>query len=76
MKYNMFVVRDVLSGQCGVPRCEFNEATAKRSFADMIRNNFNKGDYELYYVGQFDCLTGSIVDVQFSFICNGSSFSE
>jgi len=63
----MFSVQDLKLGAFSPPFSASNEATAVRTVSDMLSANprhpfaLHPGDYVLYEVGQFDELTGMVV---------------
>lgn len=73
MSYFIYVVRDVVTGQFGALKLFVNEASALRDFKTLLLNNPNFSDFELYKLGTYDIVTGSIVSHDATFICNGSS---
>lgn len=73
--YSLF---DSVANNFYSPSAFQSDALAKRSFGDLMtseRYDRTKGDYALYYVGDFDTDNGSIVPCSAPvIICKGSDF--
>lgn len=74
----LYCLFDAVANTFYSPSAFQSDAIAKRSFGDLItseRYNRTKGDYALYYVGDFDSDSGSIVSCSAPvIICKGSDF--
>lgn len=57
---NLYTVYDKTALTYSPPFTAANDATAKRSFKEMIKNHPYKTDMELYYIGQFHPGEGTI----------------
>lgn len=57
---NLYTVYDKASLTYAPPFTSRNDATAKRSFAEMTKNHPYKNDMELYYIGRFWADTAQI----------------
>lgn len=67
MKYGIYCVRDVKTGYLS-PILDTNDETAKRNFMTQVKNAeinptmfFNKSDFSLYKLAEFDTVDGSII---------------
>lgn len=60
-KYSIYSVRDVHNG-FGLPICDYNDRTAKRSFLAAVSQDgvMSPGDYDLFCIGTFDTESGTI----------------
>lgn len=79
MIYPVYAVRDIHVG-FNAPMTDVNDNVAKRNFAYAINNesngvmNFAPKDYDLYQVGTFDTLNGSLEPLAVpKLICTGTS---
>ncbi len=79
-KKNLFAIKDTKVG-FWKPFIQPNEAVAVRDFSNMVNSSDNPFvrdnymDLELYSLGCFDDITGSI-DSDVSFICTGVSLKK
>lgn len=73
MKYEMYVIYDKVAGIYGNPTCMVNEGTARRWFNAVTAQNemAEPTDFELYHVGVYDTLSGTIFSESPRFICKG-----
>ena len=61
----MYSIKDIRSNDFAIPRADINVDCAKRFFAMQVNTpdnflNFAPGDFEMYYVGDFDSSRASI----------------
>lgn len=76
MKLDMFTIRDIKATEYARPFFVPNELIARRSVADLASTKDNDvgkypTDFELYYLGEFDGLSGEIVSLEKPrFVCN------
>lgn len=66
MRFNIYVVKDELTGRFMEPQFFRSEDEAKRNFIYQINNikiwKDNSSDYSLYYLGQFSEEEGFLID--------------
>lgn len=77
MIYPMYSVKDIRANQFSIPRADLNQDCAKRFFAMQVNTpenmiSFSPGDFELYCVGIFDEIKGSMEGCTPEFICRGT----
>lgn len=78
MIVNMYGIRDCHTGFMS-PQTDLNDETAKRNFAMSVNNNpgvlgFRPGDFDLYYLGQFNTESGELKAITpIEFIVNGAN---
>lgn len=78
MTVNLYGIRDCHTGFMS-PQVDMNDETAKRNFAMSVNNNpgvlgFRPGDFDLYYLGQFNTDSGELTAVNpIEFVVNGAS---
>lgn len=78
MNYKLYSVYDNVAGIFYAPSMERNDATAMRSFTDLMKAEKFKEhqkDYDLYCVGSFDLATGLITGDMKRFICGGTAYA-
>lgn len=63
MVVNVFSIYDSVAGKWSMPMCFENEATARRYFSNLMRENPDSQDFEIFYIGTFDCSNGKIVPI-------------
>ena len=75
--FNLYTMKDNLSGMYGSPFVSYNEATAKREFeayCKLPQNKYLAPNMELYFIGGFDSSTGECVTHELELIYKGSEF--
>lgn len=60
MKQQFYTVYDIQAEEYGSPFTSKNDLTGARAFRNLLINNPNKKDFELYKIGEFDTDTGKI----------------
>lgn len=73
MLYPIYSVYDSAVG-FNPPVVQRSEAFAKRAFAENFRNAFQRSDFVLYQIGDFNEETGEIYTMTPVRICSGSDF--
>lgn len=63
MVVRLYAVFDRVAQQCGPLVDSVNDGTAMRQFKDAFRENVNRQDYQLLYVGEFDQAKGVLLPV-------------
>lgn len=71
MKYELYSVKDVLSGNVGEIVIMPNEAMARRWFAGLCSESKIKNDLQLYRLGTYNVQTAEIVSAP-EFILGGA----
>ena len=68
----LYVLKDCVSGQFSAPFGAQNNQEAIRHF-DLFckKSEFSSGDFQLYFIGDFDSLSGILSNSTFEFIKNG-----
>lgn len=66
MLTRMYVIKDTKAGVFNTPFFQHTHGTAERAFQDLINDsqssvNKHPEDYDLYYLGTYDDLSGSVV---------------
>lgn len=73
MIFNVYSIKDVLSGKMAQLELFNNDQMAKRYFANICSESKIKNDLQLFRVGSFNLDTGEI-KADFEFICGGADF--
>lgn len=72
MKCKLYMVRDKVADVFHPPFVESTDESCKRSFAAAMAKLPNPADYEVYFVGSFDCNTGVIAaESVLTLVCRG-----
>lgn len=58
MKFLMFSIKDVVTGEFSSPRLAHNDADCVRQFRSLTSKLDNASDYQLYHIGIFDTELG------------------
>lgn len=79
MKSLLFVIKDAKSGVHGVPYSFVSRGVALREFNDLVNNPKaayakHPDDYSLWYIGEYDDLTGRIVSIEPEHMANATDF--
>lgn len=60
MNFELYCVKDSVTGQFGKPELYYNKAHAVRHMNDTYGKSPIAKDIALYYLGQFDCSRGVV----------------
>lgn len=60
MKLSIYSIYDTVAEVFNKPFTDINDATAKRSFIQSVKEQPHKNDYELYHIGDFTDHDGQI----------------
>lgn len=76
MKYELYIIYDKKAGMYSNPQVELNEECAKRRFKFICEQSLSQGieptDCELYKIGDFDNVKGTIEALEKPlFVCGG-----
>ena len=78
-KYPVYSIRDKVRNKFGLELLvQDNDQAALRAFSFMINNpnglpNFSPTDYDLFKIGEIDCVSGQFDSILPEFIVNGGS---
>lgn len=72
MKYNIYAIKDTITGRFSPIEIRVNDGEAKRWFNNLMAENVNKKDYQLFYLGEYNIETGE-VSSKVDFIIGGEN---
>lgn len=80
MKKGLYSIRDEKSGIYCPPYCVVSRGIAIRDFADLVMDKStvlfkHPGDYRLYYMGDFDDLSGRVDSIIPEYVLSGTDVS-
>ena len=59
--YGMYCIKDIVTGRFCQPLLFVNDGDAKRYFLEIMKDCPNRGDYQLYRIGEYNTLSGETV---------------
>ncbi|QCS36501.1 nonstructural protein [Capybara microvirus Cap3_SP_433] len=80
MMYNLYSIKDVVSGEYGYPMAIMNDNLARRTFFELGSNSKEMqdfpNDFELWRVGTFDSQRGTVKEQEKTFLQRGYNIKE
>ncbi len=76
MNYEVYSIRDRVTGMYGGLVLHVNKASAQRWFSDVCAKDEHAFDYDLYFIGEFDTQTGVFNSDMPAFVCNVNSLKD